>query len=196
MQGTTWPAGTAYNEARYIEFLFSPSVPTTATVNSAIITVEYQRSNTLTAAKLEVWDQSASQWVTVTIGTPTYQAYDQTFTVNVSSFIDNPTDANNLKFRFLAYRPTGGSTTTSYDLVNVQFDYNRLPNAPTDLLTNGVNRSDQCDHACPDTLVDFQRSGCGRSSSLQAGSSQHGLRLWYHRMRHWTTNQRFDLLCV
>jgi uncharacterized repeat protein (TIGR01451 family) len=134
---TTWPTGGAYNEGRYLEFLFTPSVPAGATVSSAIITFEYQRSGTLNAQKLEVWQQSTTSWVNVAIGSPGSSNTDQTFTVDVSSIIATQGDANSFKFRFLANTSYTGRTT-SHDFVSVQFEYNRTPNAPTGLLTNGA----------------------------------------------------------
>jgi VCBS repeat-containing protein len=127
----TWPTG-GYVESQYIEFLFpSPNAPLTATVSSAVITFEYQRSRTLDGAKLEVWNQNTSQWTDFAIGIPGSRDSDSTFDVDVSSVITTPVAANNFRFRFLAYRTSGTSPSTSHDLASVQIIYNTQPNTPT-----------------------------------------------------------------
>ncbi len=116
----TWPAAGAYDESKYIEFTFTPNIPAGATVSSAIITHEFRRTGTLTAAKLEVWDGSAFTDEPLTTGTINT---DHTDTADVSSLITTADKANAIKIRFLAYRSTAGNSQTSHDFIGIAITY-------------------------------------------------------------------------
>ena len=100
-----WPviASGSYDENKYLEFVFSPNVPSNATISSVKITHKYNRSGSLAGAKLEVWDGADfSNSVSVTLeGASSHDVID---IVDSSSYINTFEKANGLKVRFLAYR--------------------------------------------------------------------------------------------
>ena len=101
---TTWSAGDNYEENKYIEFLFSPNIPTTATIQQVTISHKFRRSGSLGGAKLEVWDGTQFTDMSLTTGT---ENIDHTDTLDVTSFINTPEKVYALKARFLAYRGDG-----------------------------------------------------------------------------------------
>ena len=67
---SAWPviASGSYDENKYLEFVFSPNVPSNATISSVKITHKYNRSGFLADAKLEIWDGvGSSNSVSVTL---------------------------------------------------------------------------------------------------------------------------------
>lgn len=117
-----WPKNTpGYNEARYIEFIFSPTVPANNTVLNVSITHEYRRSGTLTGAKLEVWDGSV--WHNETLTLPPASNSDFGETKDVSAYINTAAKTNGIKARFLAYRNNNGDIKTSHDFIKVTATY-------------------------------------------------------------------------
>src|SRR5665213_1322899 len=108
-----WPNTGAYDENKYIEFAFTPNIPSDAMVTNVAITHEFRRSGTLAAAKLEVWDGAHFVDQALTVGSNVN--VDHTDTINVSSLINTPAQVNALKARFLAYRRGSATTTTSHD---------------------------------------------------------------------------------
>lgn len=139
-----WPknAGT-FDESKYVEFSFTPSVPLGAVVQSVSITNVYSRTNTLSGAKLEVWDGatwSHSHALTIPAATNT----DASDTIDVSSYLNTPGAVNSVKIRFLAYRNTNGNTKTNHNYINVHVAFRYAPTissvdiSPTDPPTNSV----------------------------------------------------------
>ncbi len=120
----SWPVTGAYDESKYIEFLFLPNIPDNAIIENVSLSNEFRRSGALTGAKLEVWDGSTFTDETLTTGTINV---DHTDTVDVSSFINTPSKVNNLKARFLAYRGGTASTTTSHDFIGLSVTYSMPP---------------------------------------------------------------------
>lgn len=121
-----WPDNTNnYDETKYIEFLFLPSVPSDATINSVTIYHEYQRTGTLTGAKLDVWDGTVFN--NESLNLPGTTNTDINETKNVTSYINTPSKVNSLKARFLAYRSTNGNAKTRHDLINARVTFNQAP---------------------------------------------------------------------
>lgn len=139
-----WPRFTStYNEARYIEFVFSPNIPADASVQTVSITNVYRRTNTLTGAKLEIWD--GTDWSHVqTLPVPSNTTTDATSTFDVSSYLNTPVKLNNLRVRFLAYNSGNQNTRTQHDLIQVHATFTILPTivsvtiAPTNPTTNSL----------------------------------------------------------
>ncbi|OGN08377.1 MAG: hypothetical protein A2750_02790 [Candidatus Yanofskybacteria bacterium RIFCSPHIGHO2_01_FULL_45_42] len=125
-----WPEAGIYDEGRYIEFLFSPSVPTDATINSVTITHEYRRNGSLEAAKLEVWN--GSDFSDFPLLLPSTTNSDLVESVDISSVLDTSVKVNSATVRFLAYRNDSGNTKTSHDLIKISVAYNRAPVAVDD----------------------------------------------------------------
>ena len=123
---TTWSAGDNYEENKYIEFLFSPNIPTTATIQQVTISHKFRRSGSLGGAKLEVWDGTQFTDMSLTTGT---ENIDHTDTLDVTSFINTPEKVNALKARFLAYRGDG-HTKTSHDFIGIHVLYTMPDIAP------------------------------------------------------------------
>lgn len=118
----SWPRNvSSYNEAKYLQFNFTPNLPPNVIIASTTVTYEYRRSNTLTGAKLEVWNGSSWQNEVLTI--PSTTNTDLTQIKDISSYINTPAKVNSLKIRFLAYRSDNGNTTTSHDLVKITVNY-------------------------------------------------------------------------
>ncbi len=113
----SWPTNGVYDEGRYIEFVFSPNLPSGATITSAAVTHEFRRSGILTGAKLEVWD--GQSFANESLSLPSASNTDFSETKNVTSYINTPAKINSLKIRFLAYRGTEASIKTSHDLIKI-----------------------------------------------------------------------------
>ena len=107
-----WPRGVnTFDENEFIELGFAPDISSSANIKGAEIIFEYQRNGPLDKAKLEIWEEDIGQWHDVAIGIPAGIDQDQTFVIDISSFIDSAADANNLKTRFLAYTNDGGANS-------------------------------------------------------------------------------------
>jgi len=124
-----WPGTGSYDETKYIEFAFTPSIPVDAIISAVSITHEYRRNAILVGAKLEVWD--GSMWHDISIEVPSANATDISETKDIIALVSTPTALNSLAVRFLAYRDTPAvSATTSHDLIELSVSYS-LPATPT-----------------------------------------------------------------
>lgn len=129
-----WPGTGAYDENKYIELVFSPGIPDGSVVSSVTVTHEYRRNTILTAAKLEIWDGNA--WDDVPLSLPDTTGTDLSETKDISSFLTTSAAVNGLKMRFLAYRDTvATSSTTSHDYLVVTVNYNSATPSATDTPT-------------------------------------------------------------
>ncbi len=118
-----WPVGN-YDESKYIEFVFSPSVPSGAIIESASISHEYYESVKLTAAKLEVWNGTSFVDYPINLPVTSGSANEISETVNIFNTISTANQVNGLKVRFLAFRETiASSIKTSHDLMVLNVTY-------------------------------------------------------------------------
>ena len=127
---SAWPviASGSYDENKYLEFVFSPNVPSNATISSVKITHKYNRSGFLADAKLEIWDGvGSSNSVSVTLEGAS--SHDVTDIVDASSYINTSEKTNGLKVRFLAYRNSAGNTKTYHDFIGLEIVYT-VPELP------------------------------------------------------------------
>lgn len=122
-----WPKSTpTYDETRYIEFVFNPSIPADATIVSVSVTNEYRRTNTLTGAKLEVWDGTG--WTHAhTLTIPADTVADATDSIDISSYINTVAKVNGLKVRFLAYNSGNQNVRTQHDFIKIQTTFSSNP---------------------------------------------------------------------
>src|SRR3989344_3003330 len=120
--GDSWPKDTAFDESKYLEFIFSPIVPNGLEIDKVIITHELRRSGALTAAKLEIWDGDSFVNFPVSVGSSTNTDFSQN--VDVTNVLESAEKINNTKIRFLAYRTVStADTKTSHDLINIIVTY-------------------------------------------------------------------------
>ena len=122
---TNWPKNNSgYNEARYVEFVFSPTVPSTAAVVDVNVDHEFSLSGSSSiVSKLEVWKQSASTWTDVALQIATIGTTDVVDNKNIFSIISTPGDSNSLKIRFLMYVVPNTNRTSRTDWVRVNIAY-------------------------------------------------------------------------
>ena len=146
---TDWMSGSSYDEAGYLEFSFSPTIPDGATITSVSITNEFRRTGALTAAKLEVWNGTQFVDFPVTVGTINV---DHTDTVDASSVVSTLSQVRGLRVRFLAYRDTQGSTKTSHDYVAVTIGYTETQVTNTPPVATDLNLSQTVDNPTLITL--------------------------------------------
>ena len=128
-----WPDAGVYDPERYIEFIFSPDLPTDVTISEVKVTHEFQRSAALEGAKIEIWDgDSFVEHPGVTLGS---SGEDHTDVIDVTSILDTPDKINNTKIRFLAYRasPTASGTTTGHDFFGLSVTYSISPPEEQDI---------------------------------------------------------------
>ena len=121
-----WPdEQTGYNEAKFIEFHFSADVPFDRIVTSVKIVNEYAVSKVAdeTSSKLEIYEYTSASWIDYALSVPTVAGTDLTDTIDVSSLIDNPSDVNNIKIRFLSYSARKGNYKTRHDLLKLVVTY-------------------------------------------------------------------------
>lgn len=129
---SNWPdEQTGYNEAKFIEFHFSPDVPSDGIVTSSKIVNEYTVTKVVdeTSSKLEVYEYTSGNWVDYALSVPTVAETDVTDTIDVSLLIDNPSDANNIKIRFLSYTARKGKYKTKHDHLKLVVTYMDNPTA-------------------------------------------------------------------
>ncbi len=117
---SAWPTTGAYDENKYLEFVFIPNIPLDAVIESVSISHEFRRSGALSEAKLEIWDGISFIDQALTTGTANV---DHTDTLDIFSTINTPEKLNNLKARFLAFRTGTASTTTSHDFIGLSVTY-------------------------------------------------------------------------
>jgi hypothetical protein len=120
-----WPRNNAgYNEAVYVEYVFSPGLPGGTTISDVNVTHEFATGNPARAiyAKLEVWD--GSSWNDeVLMSNQNSNASDVTHTVNVGSYIDTVAEVNGIRVRFLMYVVPNINKDSEQDLVRVGVTY-------------------------------------------------------------------------
>ncbi|MEM5773105.1 MAG: hypothetical protein QXL86_02655 [Candidatus Aenigmatarchaeota archaeon] len=121
-----------YNDNRYIEFVFSPNLPIGTLIHNANLYFEWQRSSSyVQAARIRVWDQSASTWRIFSFSVPSV-GYDKMEVIDLSPYINTLEDVNNFKLQFQARDSScynGGYTF--HDLVELKLNYT-LPECYTD----------------------------------------------------------------
>ncbi len=159
-----------YNDYDYIEFDFSPDLPSCAVVESVIITFEWQRTDTcynINTARLKIWDQSSASWFIDNFPTPLPLLYiDRTEIIN-APYINTVEDVNNLKIWFQvslnpAYPP---ADVTKHDLVKLTVTYSIPCDCYTDMPSCEQNECDWCP-LCDDTRVNQWYEGtCVESGS-------------------------------
>ena len=125
---TNWGWHNNYASTRYLEFLFTPNIPSIATVTNAYLTFEWSRqAGTDQAAKLLVWDQSSGTWMTHVLANPQPAGVDNTEVISLP-YINTASDINNIKIQFQA--TDGGASWTGHDLVEFEVTYNYDDEAP------------------------------------------------------------------
>ena len=122
----SWPTSETFEEGKYIEFVFSGSVPVGAIIERVVITHEFRRSGSLGGAKLEVWDGTGFADFPLTMGA---QNADHADTLDVTSALNTPEKVNSTKARFLAYRGDG-KTKTSHDYIGLTAMYREPDEIP------------------------------------------------------------------
>lgn len=132
IQSNNWPNNSSdFDENRYIEFIFSPNLPTNISVSNVTLTHEFRRSGTLTAAKLEVWDGNI--WHNETLTLPA-SSTDFSESKDVTSYSNSSSSVNGIKVRFLAFRGGSVETKTSHDFINLAVTYN-LPDTVSPVIS-------------------------------------------------------------
>lgn len=127
---TAWPGIGAYDENKYIEFIFEPNIPAEAILNSVSVTHEYRRAAILSGAKLEIWD--GATWQDLTLDLPATINNDLSQTIDLVSILNTASKLNSVKIRFLAYRDTvATSATTSHDYLGLSVTYTEPTPVPT-----------------------------------------------------------------
>ena len=159
-----WPESTAYNEEKYIEFEFNPSIPLTASIDSFRIIHEYSVDQIPGGmnAKLEIYRGSDGSWIDIEISTPQIALVDMVDTLNLDTLITTPADVNDLKIRFLTYATDTIPYFTLHDNLKL------LVFTPSSLYVctpyGGVDRSDGTEQPFPENLM-------RRSDDLGYGSA-------------------------
>ena len=125
-----WSMTGAYDESKYLEFVFAPNISATASISSVTVTHEYYRTNALVAAKLEIWDGVGWHDVPLLLPHTSGTAGEILETKDLTSFIGTSASLNGIKIRFLAYRNdvVQSGIKTSHDLIQLGIDY-ILPSA-------------------------------------------------------------------
>lgn len=123
-----WTTGGEFDELQFIEFVFSPDVPSNAVISNVNITHEFRRSGVLNGAKLEIFNGSI--FVNQTLTIPPSNNADFNESIDITSIINTADKVNGLIVRFLAFRNTAAAQTrTSHDFINISVIYNTPPSA-------------------------------------------------------------------
>lgn len=134
--GVSWPKNGAYDESKYIEFIFSPDIPENAVIEEVKIINNFRRSGALDGTKLEVG--VSDNFTDEEISRGSSAGIDNQEEVDVTSYINTPDLVNNLIVRFLAYRSGTASSKTSHDYIGISVTYN-IPVAPSAVYTEVSN---------------------------------------------------------
>ena len=128
-----WSMTGVYEEDKYLEFLFQPGVPTEVIISSVVVTHEYYRTSALVGAKLEIWDGELWNDVPISLPHSSGTANEISETKDITSIISQPSQLNNIKIRFLAYRNDviGSGIKTSHDLIKLDVIYSEPTNIET-----------------------------------------------------------------
>jgi hypothetical protein len=119
-----WPTTGAYDEGRYIEYIFNPGIPAGEIISSVILTHEFRRADALVAAKLEIYEADTGIWHDEPLTLPATANTDFSQDVDVSGYINSVVDVNGLRVRFLAYCSTPVATnTTSHNFLRAQVSH-------------------------------------------------------------------------
>jgi len=129
---TPWPANAStYNESKYVEYdLGSASIPESAVIKSFVVTFEFvSKQDVTTGAKLEVSVDGGATFHDYPITPPAVRytlanTGEITDTVDLTSLVTTPDEANNFSFRFLGYSAgaTGAITWNDYVAADVVYD--------------------------------------------------------------------------
>lgn len=116
-----WPSDGAYDENKYLEFKFNANIPDGVNISNVSIVNEYYRSGTLLGAKLEFGNGTE-----IDLSLPSIVGYpgEVSETIDITQYIDNPSDLQNFTVKFLAYR--GGEITTTktgHDFIGLTVTY-------------------------------------------------------------------------
>ncbi|KKR09026.1 MAG: Filamentous hemagglutinin family outer membrane protein [Parcubacteria group bacterium GW2011_GWC1_39_29] len=129
---TGWSMAGVFDEANYLEFVFSPNIVASATISSITLVHNFRKSNSnaLNGAKFEIWD--GLDFTHTEIVTIPPSSTDATNSYDISSYINTPQKINDLKVRFLAYRnpPDVIESATSHDYLGLKVTYT-LPESTT-----------------------------------------------------------------
>ena len=121
-----WPMAGAYDESKYLEFIFQPNLPVDAIIDAVSVAHEYRRSAALNGAKLEIWD--GTTWSNQTLNIPATTNTDLSQSLDLLSGLNTAGKINNLKVRFLAFKNAVVATnTTSHDFLNLTVTYHLPP---------------------------------------------------------------------
>jgi hypothetical protein len=156
----------SYNDNDYIEFDFTPNLPSCAIVEKASITFEWQRAaacENLQEARLKIWDYSSSSWRIDNFPTPLPAVgVDRTEVTDLSSYITTPEDVNNLKIWFqgrtATAAPPGG--TTKHDLVKLNVTYTLPCDCYTDEFSCQTGNCDWCPECSGSKVNQWSQGKC------------------------------------
>jgi hypothetical protein len=161
---------TSYISSKYIDFVFSPNVPSNIIIKNVTVVFEWTRNSIyVSAARIGVWDNSTGSYSTFNLNPPSVSA-DRTETFDVSSFINTQDDINNLKIRFQAMSDSCSNGGYTYnDLVKVIVSYDLPPcnNYTNSTICEADSRCDWC-ASCSGN----QYSG-GSDRCVDAGTCNH-----------------------
>jgi len=119
-----WPVSGAYDESKYIEFVFNPNLDNGAVIDSINLNHEYYETVKLTSAKVEIWDGLNFVDYPINLTKSTGTANEISETIDIIKTIDTVEKLNAIKVRFLAYRNNPGvSVKTSHDSINLMVLY-------------------------------------------------------------------------
>ncbi len=133
-----------YIESNWTSF----SIPSQATITSAIYSYEhYESSTTREDVTIEIWDGSA--WVQVCDTTETTS--ETTDTCDLSSYITTPSEASNIAIRYKDSKIGGGNfilsyyTYLDYEKIDITYVINTPPTQDNPVLnsTYGTNKSNE-----------------------------------------------------
>ncbi len=124
LSDATWPkSASSYDDAKYIEFVFSPDIPAGSTIEDVNILHEYSLGNSATiVAKLRLWDADTNSWTDQGL-TSASGTTDVTDTPNLYSTIDSVNAVNNFKARFQMYITTSTGRNSRQDFVRLGIKY-------------------------------------------------------------------------
>ncbi len=146
---SAWSFSEYFNESRYLEFVFSPSILNNSIIHNTNITFEYclYTDKIIDNATVKIWDgnvwHNESMDIPAAIGCSTSNDTDLRTEINVSSYTNSTFAVNNLKIRFLAHRNNSASSypKTSHDFIQLTVNYTLPPSVIINYPNTGSNVS-------------------------------------------------------
>ncbi|MEM5828964.1 MAG: hypothetical protein QW480_01860, partial [Candidatus Aenigmatarchaeota archaeon] len=113
-----------YNDSIYLEFHFSPDVPSNITIESVKLYFEWRQDdcNNILKARLKIWNKNRNAWEIYDLNT-TNTNVDKMEIIDLTNILNTNDQINHSKIQFQAH-DYGGGGHSYHDLIKLELRYN------------------------------------------------------------------------